>query len=210
MGALAPAAAAPAGVHEAGEWLVAADRWAGWLAVIRAAVDRHAREVPLDPGLPLEAARRAADLPDARVLEAVLAGAPDLVSDAGRVRRPDAVPTFPPAVRRALDDVRARLRERPFYAPDQPELDALGLRPPLLAAAAKAGLLLRLAGEVVLLPEAEDEAVRRLAELPAPFTASAARQALDTTRRVAIPLLEHLDARGRTRRVDASARVVVR
>jgi selenocysteine-specific elongation factor len=37
-----------------------------------------------------------------------------------------------------------------------------------------------------------------------------ARQALGTTRRVAVPLLEHLDARGWTRRVDAAARVVVR
>ncbi|MCW2513581.1 MAG: selB, partial [Mycobacterium sp.] len=39
---------------------------------------------------------------------------------------------------------------------------------------------------------------------------SQARQALDTTRRVAIPLLELLDGRGWTRRVDAGHREVVR
>ena len=46
--------------------------------------------------------------------------------------------------------------------------------------------------------------------LEQPFTTSQARQALYTTRRVAIPLLEHLDARGWTRRLDAGHREVVR
>lgn len=52
--------------------------------------------------------------------------------------------------------------------------------------------------------------MRRLAALDQPFTTSAARQALDTTRRVAIPLLEFLDTRGWTRRVDATRRTIVR
>ncbi len=46
-------------------------------------------------------------------------------------------------------------------------------------------------------------AMRVLAGLPQPFTLSQARQALGTTRRVAVPLLEHLDGRGWTRRLDA-------
>ena len=53
-------------------------------------------------------------------------------------------------------------------------------------------------------------ALRLLAGLEQPFTLSAARQALGTTRRVAVPLLEHLDSRGWTRRVDGSLREVVR
>jgi selenocysteine-specific elongation factor len=64
--------------------------------------------------------------------------------------------------------------------------------------------------EVVLLPDAPARAMRVLAALPQPFTLSEARQALGTTRRVAVPLLEHLDARGWTRRVDGSHREVVR
>ena len=63
---------------------------------------------------------------------------------------------------------------------------------------------------IVLLPDGPTRAVAQLAALPQPFTASEARQALGTTRRVAIPLLEHLDARGATRRVDDSRRTVVR
>jgi selenocysteine-specific elongation factor len=52
--------------------------------------------------------------------------------------------------------------------------------------------------------------MRELAALPQPFTTSDARQALDSTRRVVIPLLEHLDGRGWTRRLDGSHREVAR
>ena len=62
---------------------------------------------------------------------------------------------------------------------------------------------------VVLLPGAAEEAVRVLAALPQPFTLSAARQALGTTRRVAVPLLELLDRQGATRRLPDDRRVVL-
>ncbi|MGF2953429.1 SelB C-terminal domain-containing protein, partial [Mycobacterium sp. THU-M116] len=48
-----------------------------------------------------------------------------------------------------------------------------------------------------------------LAELPQPFTVSEARRALGTTRRVAVPLLEQLDARRVTRRGGEGTREVV-
>jgi selenocysteine-specific elongation factor len=63
---------------------------------------------------------------------------------------------------------------------------------------------------VVLLPDGPARAMRVLAALPQPFTLSAARQALGTTRRVAVPLLEHLDGRGWTRRLDGALREVRR
>ena len=44
--------------------------------------------------------------------------------------------------------------------------------------------------------------------LPQPFTASEARQALGTTRRVALPLLEQLDAAGLTVRIDGTRRTM--
>jgi selenocysteine-specific elongation factor len=63
---------------------------------------------------------------------------------------------------------------------------------------------------VVLLPNTPALAMRALATLEQPFTTSQARQALSTTRRVVIPLLEHLDARGWTRRLDAGHREIAR
>jgi selenocysteine-specific elongation factor len=56
--------------------------------------------------------------------------------------------------------------------------------------------------------DAPARAVAILSELPQPFTVSAARQALGSTRRVVVPLLEHLDATRQTRRDGDGNRVV--
>jgi len=61
--------------------------------------------------------------------------------------------------------------------------------------AARAGLLLRVTEQVVLAPGAQAQAAQILAGLAAAFTTAEARQALATTRRVAIPLLEYLAGR---------------
>jgi len=53
----------------------------------------------------------------------------------------------------------------------------------------------------VLAPGADEQAAGILAGLTAPFTTAQARQALGTTRRVAIPLLEYLDRAGVTERL---------
>jgi selenocysteine-specific elongation factor len=68
---------------------------------------------------------------------------------------------------------------------------------------------LRIARGVYLRPQAVPEAVRLLRALPQPFTMSAAREALGTTRRVAVPLLELLDLRKLTERVDSQRRIFV-
>lgn len=196
------------GVHEQGEWLVSAQTWQAWSRQLRDVVDAHAREAPLDGGLSAEAARQAVGVPDLRLLPALVAAA-GLESTGGRVRRPGAVDRLGPA-EAAVTQVEARLREHPFAAPEAPDLEVLGLGARELAAAVRAGRLLRLRDDVVLLPDAPARAMRVLAALPQPFTLSAARSALSTTRRVAVPLLEHLDGRGWTRRLDASLREVRR
>jgi selenocysteine-specific elongation factor len=53
------------------------------------------------------------------------------------------------------------------------------------------------------------EAVRRLRELPQPFTPSGARTHLDTSRRVVMPLLEVLAERGLTRREGDDGHAIV-
>jgi selenocysteine-specific elongation factor len=62
---------------------------------------------------------------------------------------------------------------------------------------------------VYLLPGADQRAVEVLGAEPQPFTVADARRALGTSRRVAVPLLEYLDAHKRTRRVDPSNRIVL-
>jgi selenocysteine-specific elongation factor len=202
------AAVEAAGVLTAGGWLVAPATWQEWGERLVDAVGEHARTRPLDPGMPLEAARRATGISDAALVPEVAATA-GLETSQGRVRRPGAVPELG-AAEAGLAALEERLAGSPFAAPEHDDLVALGLGPREVAAAVRMGRLLRLDGDVVLLPRGPAEAMRVLAALPGPFTASEARQALGTTRRVAIPLLEHLDARGWTRRLDASHREVVR
>jgi selenocysteine-specific elongation factor len=57
--------------------------------------------------------------------------------------------------------------------------------------------------------DALDRAAAVLKALPQPFTVAQAKRAMNTTRRVAVPLLEQLDARRITRRDDDNTRTVV-
>jgi selenocysteine-specific elongation factor len=101
------------------------------------------------------------------------------------------------------------LAAEPFRAPEADELAELKLGPRELAAAARAGRLTRIADGVVLGADALDQAAGVLATLPQPFTVSEARRALGTSRRVAVPLLEQLDARRVTKRDGGGTRTVV-
>jgi selenocysteine-specific elongation factor len=191
-------------VQRVGDWLVTVGQWERWRAAVGPAVTRWVEQFPLDRGMPLAALRRALDLPDAVLV-------PPLISAAGlTVLDGRAAPTRPRAslgpAEGPVTELERRLQQQPFAAPDHDELVRLRLGRRELAAAEKAGRLLRIGGDIVLLPSAPTIAAQRLRALPAVFTTSQARQALDTTRRVALPLLEYLDAHGITERVDPSTR----
>ena len=194
----------------AGDWLADPGYWAELRRRLAGAVQAHAAREPLAPGMPLEAARAELGLPARELVEA-LAG-PPLAVRAGRVRAAadGAGPALPEAVQAAVRALHADLGRHPFAAPEAGRLHELGLDGRALAAAAEAGLLLRIADQVVLAPGADAAATRLLAQLPEPFTAAQARQALGTTRRVAIPLLEYLDRTGSTRRLPDDRRVLNR
>jgi selenocysteine-specific elongation factor len=191
--------------REVAGWLVAPDAWQGWLSALSVAMNEWRATSPLDAGVPLDALPRRLGIPDRDLLKPLIAEAGLSVRD-GRVVRPgqDVVSLGP-----GVDTVCSRLAAAPFAAPERYELDALGLGRRELAAAERAGRLLRISEDVVLLPSAPEVAVRALRALSQPFTTSQARQALDTTRRVAIPLLEYLDAHGRTDRIDPFTRRVI-
>jgi selenocysteine-specific elongation factor len=195
----------PEAAPVAADWLADPAHWASLRRRLAEEVERHATADPLDPGLPVEAARSLLGLPDRRLVDA-LAGSP-LRLEAGRLHA-SAVVGLPAPVAEAVRCLRADLRKQPFRAPEADRLAELGLTARPLAAAVRAGALLKIADGIVLLPGADTEAVRVLAALPQPFTVSEARRALDTSRRVAIPLLEHLDRRGLTVRAEDARRRV--
>lgn len=191
----------------AGDWLADAAYWNTLKERLAAEAARHARAHPLDPGLPAEAARRLLGLPDRALVDALAEATPRLRAHQGRLYPADSLrPDLPPPVRAAVDAVRRDLAHAPFRAPEAGRLTELGLDRRALAAAVTAGALLRIADGIVLLPGADAQAAAVLRTLPQPFTLSEARKALDTTRRVAVPLLEFLDARGHTERVDDQRR----
>jgi selenocysteine-specific elongation factor len=121
---------------------------------------------------------------------------------------PAAHSNLPAPVAEAVQMVLADLADAPFSAPDAERMAELGLDARAAAAAERAGLLRRLPGNVLLAPDAPQRAARILAGLPQPFTATQARQALGTTRRVVIPLLEWLDRAGVTRRLPDDRRTI--
>ena len=199
-----PAAALEALGPATAGWLVAPEVAVERAAALADALAAHDAADPVDPGLPVEAARRAAGLPDTRLIEPVLrlAERTDLVVRDGRVSAVARKGT-PAALQAALGSLRADLDAAPFAAPDADRLAELGLGPRQLAALVRTGELLRVADGVVLLPGADEKALAVLAGLGPEFTLSEARQALGTSRRVAVPLLELLARTGRTARTPS-------
>ena len=112
----------------------------------------------------------------------------------------------PEPLARAVRALRSDLAGDPFRAPEAGRLRELGLDARAIAAAARAGLLLRVSEQVVLAPGTDADAAAVLAGLPQPFTTAEARTALGTTRRVAIPLLEFLDRARITERLPDDRR----
>ncbi|MFI6323373.1 selenocysteine-specific translation elongation factor [Nonomuraea sp. NPDC050556] len=189
MGVAVPATALPGG------WHADPAHWAGLGKALGEAVARGP--------LTVEAATRLLGLPDRRLTAALVAE--PLVVEAGVIRTPEHGP-LTPRLLKAVTLLHDDLAGNPFRAPSAERLAELGLARRDLAALQRAGSVLVIADGVVLLPDAVDQAVKHLRELPAPFTVSQARVALDTTRRIAVPLLELLDRLGRTKRHDNESR----
>jgi len=188
----------------AGSWVLDDERLTALRAELPGVVADWAREHPLETGPPVEVARARLGLPE-RALVHALVTSPLVVRD-GRVCRDDDQAALPVPVAAAVEQLRTDLQSDPFSAPDAARLAELGLGPRELAAAVRAGALLRLADGVVLLPGAVERATAVLDRLTQPFTVSEARQALGTTRRVAVPLLELLDRRAATERLPDDRR----
>lgn len=195
----------PPGVIAVGAWLVTESHWDDWLRALRAAVESRPVGL-LDAGVPHAELMRALKLEDAQLLTALLRSCPDLDDSGGRVRNRGSAPALRADLAQAVSRLVALLEAAPFAAPERHELLALGLGHRELAAAAAARVVVVLSGDIALLPTAPGIAADRLRQLPQPFTLSAARRALGTTRRIAVPLLEHLDRIGVTERVDGDLR----
>jgi selenocysteine-specific elongation factor len=199
----------------AGEWVADSERWRALGHQLGEVLAGHAAVEPLAAGLPVEAARAALDLPDRRLVAALARPPFRISSGAVQIAPADPQPnsampetSLPEAALAAVRVLRADLLSAPFVSPDANRLRNLGLDAAAIAAAVSAGELIRISEHVVLAPGADAAAAQILAGLEQPFTAAQARQALATTRRTVIPLLEFLDAAGLTERLADDRRMV--
>jgi selenocysteine-specific elongation factor len=183
------------GLEVAPGWWVGADRWAD-LATRLANLAGSSRLLrPVSKA----AAARELGLPHDRLVDS-------LARTAGvTLDRQD----LPADLVVALDGLDSWFQSHRFDAPPAGHLAELGLDERALAIAARSGRLLRLGRSTVLGPDADVDACAALAALPAPFRVTDACIALRSTRRTVVPLLEHLDRTGRTRRDRSGSRVVV-
>ena len=162
----------------------------------------------LTPGVSQGAVREALGTSAAHFIDQLVADA-GLEQHNGYVRLPRARADLGRA-EAGVAKLEARLLADPFLAPLAGDLGSLGFGVRELAATPRALRWVPLQTGAGLSSASTDLAIQALAQLPQPFTTSQARQALGTSRRVAIPLLEYLDGRGRTRRIDDEHREVVR
>ncbi|HEX4907736.1 MAG TPA: SelB C-terminal domain-containing protein, partial [Actinomycetes bacterium] len=188
------------------------EAWEAAGAAVLEAVEGQHRDDPSAPGLPAQAARAAARRPadparpgwpapaGTEVVEALLADG-RLVADGPTLRRPGHGVRLDPAQRALRARVEAALAEAGVVLFGDTALAELGADRKATALLVRLGVLVAVGpggylGRSTL--EAAVATLRRSFPDGRPFAATEAKEALGTTRRTAIPLLEHLDRTGVT------------
>ncbi|HUP18945.1 MAG TPA: selenocysteine-specific translation elongation factor [Gemmatimonadota bacterium] len=201
----------PAGIEiHGGRWFAASARVRAMERIERALAEHHARE-PLQPGLPLEAARRAARPADPALVEAAI----EALEREDRARRRGTVlalaghrAQLPEGERELVARLQARLSEAALEPPETVALasdlrvETRRLRE-LLAHLEREGALVKLASDwyadAAAVERAREAVVERL-EAEGAVEVGAFRELLGVSRKYLIPLLEYLDREGVTRR----------
>jgi selenocysteine-specific elongation factor len=207
-------ATGPGGIREPEPPAVVASRTLAWTeeaweaaaAAALAAVEGQHRTDPSAPGLPVQTARAAARAPGwpaaagNEVVEALVAGG-RLVADGPVLRLPGHGVRLDPAQRALRARVEAAVDEAGVGLLGDAALAELGADRKATALLVRLGVLVPIAPGGYLGRATLEQAVatlRRSFPGGRPFAATEAREALGTTRRTLIPLLEHLDRTGVT------------
>jgi len=160
---------------------------------------------PLRPGMPREELKSKLGLAPKPFNEvmALAASSGVLVESAAFVRAPDFAVTLTPDQQRAVDSLLARFRGAPYATPSIKEAEA-AIGADVLAVLLEQGKLVKVSDEVLFLPQTYAAMVERVKEhiqKNSNITVAQVRDLFDTSRKYALALLEHLDAKGVTKRV---------
>ncbi len=201
-------------VARAGEWWLSAELLAAVEREIVGRLERLHAARPLEPGEDLARLRaevtrslethglpRPADPGLAGAVLELLLARGVLVREGAAVRLPSHRPRLAEHAE-AIERLVRTVAEGEPTPPTIPELLGAGHPREVLEAAVRAGALVRVSPVIVLTPAFVERAVAEIrAAGPAGLTVSALRERLGTSRKYAVPLVEHLDARRITRRV---------
>ena len=164
-------------------------------AAVAATTEFHA-DNPLRDGIPKATLASAIGVPSV-VIEAVLATDDSLVDEGATVRLSTHQVGWDAAADAEWNRAHKTLQAAGAAAP---RAGQLGLRPELLHAAIRRKKLIKVADDLVYLPEQVNAIKDALHDLPEEFTVADFRDRLEISRRQAVPLLEWLDATGVTSR----------
>jgi selenocysteine-specific elongation factor len=169
-------------------------------------IDRSHAEHPQLQGLDLSAFRAAFRELPADALEMLLFD----LNGSGFVRKGQSIArqahraTLPPRLESAAARIRDALAAKPFDPPSRKTIAADESSEQALQYLIKEGSVAEISPEVIVLREELDkmtDSIRHFIAQRGPASTSQIRQNLGTSRRIIIPLLEHLDRKGFTRRV---------
>lgn len=166
------------------------------LGQMRELVSEFHEENPLRPGIPKATLASTLDLPQP-LIGALIGDDEHLIDDGATVRAADHGGQWRDADEAEWQQAAAALAAAGLAAP---RAGQLGLRQELLHAALREQRIIRVADDLVYLPETIRQLEVRLAQLPDEFTVAEFRDAMEISRRQAVPLLEWLDANGHTSR----------
>ncbi len=191
----------------AGDWAVDQARWQGLWNQAATAIDATHGAHPERLGMALADLRAllTPQLPAPEIFELLAAalGRNDFVQAGAMIRRAGHRPALPPRLQTAGARIRTALAAKPFEPPPRKALAPAAAAPEALRFLLQTGEAVDVGADVVMLAEHWARAtavVREFLQAHGRATASALRQALGTSRRVVIPLLERLDREGVTAR----------
>jgi selenocysteine-specific elongation factor len=191
--------------------IISRGTWSALSSRIAHELATYHQAFPLRAGMPREELKSKLGLSPKSFNEVVaLASASGLlVESAAFVRAPDFAVMFMPDQQHGVDALLARFQNAPYAPPSVKEAEA-ALGVDVLAALLEQGKLVKLSDEVLFLPQTYAtmvERVRQYIQKNGDITVAQVRDLFDTSRKYALALLEHLDAKGVTKRIE-DARVL--
>jgi selenocysteine-specific elongation factor len=169
-------------------------------------IDSAHKECPERAGIDLGELRAALRIQEPEVFESLVTDLceGDFVRKGSVIARTSHRPTLPVHVQPVEKRIREALSEQPFDPPSRKAIESDSQARQVVRFLIENGDVTELAPDVLLLRDSFERMKSRVTEFISkngPATVSQLRQALGSSRRVMVPLLERLDRDGVTRRV---------